>query len=169
MLRFLTAGESHGPSLVIIIEGLPAGLPIVEDDIQAELGRRRLGYGRGPRMKFEQDEVTIHAGIRHGRTLGSPVAIEVGNTEWPKWTEEMSPDPGAPATILTQPRPGHADLAGMQKYGFADARDVLERASARETAARVAAGSLAKALLAQLGVSVLSHIVQLGPARTEAG
>src|SRR5580698_7727502 len=162
MLRFLTAGESHGPSLVIIIEGLPAGLPIVEEDIQAELGRRRLGYGRGPRMRFEQDELTIHAGIRHGRTLGSPVAIEIGNTEWPKWVEEMSSAPGMPSKILTEPRPGHADLAGMQKFGFADARDVLERASARETAARVAAGALAKALLAELGVAVLSHVVGIG-------
>src|SRR5687768_5942796 len=166
MLRFLTAGESHGKALVVVVEGLPAGLPITVEDVQAELARRRLGYGRGPRMKFEQDEVTLVGGIRHGRTLGSPVAIEIGNTEWvrsDKWHEEMSPAPGETQSPLTQPRPGHADLAGMQKYGFTDARDVLERASARETAARVAAGSLAKALLSHLGVSVLSHVIQMGP------
>jgi chorismate synthase len=165
MLRFLTAGESHGRSIVVIVEGVPAGLAFGAGAVQDELARRRLGYGRGPRMRFEQDEVTLIGGLRHGRTLGSPVAIEIANTEWPKWTEEMSPDPGAPERILTQPRPGHADLAGMQKYGFADARDVLERASARETAARVAAGSLAKAMLAELGIAVLSHIIALGGAR----
>jgi chorismate synthase len=162
MLRFLTAGESHGQALVVIVEGLPAGLPVTAEDVQGELGRRRLGFGRGPRMRFEADEVTLLGGVRHGRTLGAPVAIEIANTEWPKWTEEMSPAPGTPGKVLTQPRPGHADLAGMQKYGFADARDVLERASARETAARVAAGTLAKLLLGHLGVSVLSHVVQLG-------
>src|SRR5213075_1440118 len=136
--------------------------------VQGELARRRLGYGRGPRMRFEQDEVTLLGGVRHGRTLGSPVAIVVGNSEWvksDKWHEEMSPAPGATKSPLTQPRPGHADLAGMQKYGFDDARDVLERASARETAARVAAGALAKALLAHLGVEVVSHVIQLGPVR----
>src|SRR6202023_3149604 len=122
-----------------------------------------MGYGRGPRMRFEQDEITLLGGIRHGRTLGSPVAIEIGNTEWPKWEQEMSPAPGRTQKSLTQPRPGHADLAGMQKYGFGDARDVLERASARETASRVAAGACAKALLAHLGVQILSHVVQLGP------
>ncbi len=169
MLRFLTAGESHGRSIVVIVEGVPAGLAFGAPQVQSELARRRLGYGRGPRMRFEQDEVTLIGGLRHGRTLGSPVAIEIANTEWPKWTEEMSPDPGAPERILTQPRPGHADLAGMQKYGFADARDVLERASARETAARVAAGSLAKALLSTLGIEVLSHIIQLGAAKAERG
>jgi chorismate synthase len=169
MLRFLTAGESHGRSIVVIVEGVPAGLAFGAAAVQDELARRRLGFGRGPRMRFERDEVTLIGGLRHGRTLGSPVAIEIGNTEWPKWTEEMSPDPGRPERILTQPRPGHADLAGMQKYGFADARDVLERASARETAARVAAGSLAKALLAELGICVLSHIVALGGARAEGG
>ena len=153
MLRFLTAGESHGPALVVVVEGLPAGLPVTVEDIQAELARRRLGYGRGPRMRFEQDEVTLVGGVRHGRTLGSPVAIEIANTEWTrnpdKWGTEMSPraEDGPTQAPLTQPRPGHADLAGMQKYGFVDARDVLERASARETAARVAAGTLAKALL----------------------
>ncbi len=169
MLRYLTAGESHGRAIVVTVEGLPAGIPFGAEQVRAELTRRRLGYGRGPRMRFEQDEVTLLGGLRHGRTLGSPVAIEIANTEWPKWTEEMSPDPGRPERVLTQPRPGHADLAGMQKYGFADARDVLERASARETAARVAAGALAKAFLAQLGVEVVSHIVQLGTARAERG
>ncbi len=164
MLRYLTAGESHGKSLVVILEGLPAGLHIAREEITGELSRRRLGYGRGPRMRFELDEIEILAGVRHGRTLGSPVAIEIANTEWPKWTEEMSPDPGQPSKILTAPRPGHADLAGMQKYGFADARDVLERASARETAARVVAGCLAKALLAEIGVAVVSHITAIGSA-----
>jgi chorismate synthase len=166
VLRFLTAGESHGRALVVVVEGLPAGLPVTEHDIALELGRRRLGYGRGPRMRFEADEITLTGGIRHGRTLGSPVAITIGNSEWPKWTEEMSPAPGRPTAVLTQPRPGHADLPGMLKYGFDDARDVLERASARETAARVAAGALAKLLLAHIGVSVLSHIVGLGDATT---
>jgi chorismate synthase len=163
VLRFLTAGESHGQGLVVIIEGLPAGLPITEEQIQSELGRRRLGYGRGPRMRFEKDQLTLIGGIRHGVTLGSPVAIEIGNTEWPKWEQEMSPAPGQTAKPLTQPRPGHADLVGMQKYGFADARNVLERASARETAARVAAGAVAKALLAELGTQIVSHVIAMGP------
>ena len=166
MLRYLTAGESHGRALVVIVEGLPAGLPVQAGDIADELKRRRLGYGRGPRMRFEADEITLTGGIRHGRTLGSPVAIEIANSEWPKWTEEMSPEPGRPAAVLTQPRPGHADLPGMLKYGFEDARDVLERASARETAARVAAGTLAKLLLSHLGVTIVSHIVGLGDAVT---
>jgi chorismate synthase len=165
VLRYLTAGESHGQALVVIVEGLPAGLPITIEAVADELARRRLGYGRGPRMRFERDDVEFLAGVRHGRTLGSPVGIVIRNTEWPKWTEEMSPAPGATAKPLHQPRPGHADLAGMQKYGFDDARDVLERASARETAARVAAGTLAKALLSHLGVSVLSHVIQIGSAR----
>jgi len=165
-LRYLTAGESHGRALVVIVEGLPAGLPVQAGDIADELKRRRLGYGRGPRMRFEADEITLTGGIRHGRTLGSPVAIEIANSEWPKWTEEMSPEPGRPASVLTQPRPGHADLPGMLKYGFEDARDVLERASARETAARVAAGTLAKLLLSHLGVTIVSHIVGLGDAVT---
>jgi chorismate synthase len=167
MLRFLTAGESHGRALVVIVEGLPAGLLVTAEDIQRGLARRRLGFGRGPRMRFEADEVTLVGGVRHGRTLGSPVAVEIANTEWPKWETEMSPGPGLPSKVLTQPRPGHADLSGMLKYGLDDARDVLERASARETAARVAAGTLAKLLLAQIGVDVLSHVVQLGPERAE--
>jgi chorismate synthase len=172
MLRYLTAGESHGQALVVIIEGLPAGLAITVEDLQVELGRRRLGYGRGPRQRFEVDQLTLIGGVRHGRTLGSPVAIEIGNTEWTrsdKWHAEMSPAPGQTQTPLTQPRPGHADLAGMQKYGFTDARDVLERASARETAARVAAGAVAKALLRPLGVDILSHVIQMGPARATSG
>lgn len=171
VLRYLTAGESHGKALVVIVEGLPAGLRVTVEDIQSELARRRLGYGRGPRQRFEQDELTLLGGVRHGRTLGSPVAIEIGNSEWvrsDKWHEEMSPAPGVTKDPLTQVRPGHADLAGMQKYGFSDARDVLERASARETAARVAAGALAKLLLAELGVGIMSHVVQLGAARSEA-
>jgi len=170
VLRFLTAGESHGRALVVVVEGLPAGLPVTVEAVSAELARRRLGFGRGPRMRFEADEVTLVGGVRHGFTLGSPVAIEIANSEWAaKWTEEMSPAPGRTRRPLTAPRPGHADLAGMQKYGFDDARNVLERASARETAARVAAGALAKALLAEIGVEVLSHVIQLGPVRASAG
>ena len=168
MLRLLTAGESHGQGLVVILEGLPAGLEITAEQIQDELARRRLGFGRGPRMRFERDELTLIGGIRHGRTLGSPVAIEIANTEWPKWEQEMSPAPGRTEKPLTQPRPGHADLPGMQKYGFEDARDVLERASARETAARVAAGAVAKALLRELGVQVVSHVVQMGPVESKS-
>ena len=163
----MTAGESHGRALVVIVEGLPAGLPVTVEELAKELARRRLGYGRGPRMRLEADELTLLGGVRHGRTLGSPVAVQIANTEWPKWEEEMSPHPGRPKKVLTQPRPGHADLAGMQKYGFDDARDVLERASARETAARVAAGGLAKALLGRLGMSVLSHVVAIGGERVE--
>ena len=166
MLRFLTAGESHGPSLTVIVEGRPAGLPITAEQIGDQLARRRLGYGRGPRMRFERDEIRLTGGIRHGRTLGSPVSIEILNTEWPKWEIEMSPAPGTPTDKLTAPRPGHADLVGMQKYGFDDARDVLERASARETTARVAAGALARALLAELGISIVSHVVRIGAAAT---
>ncbi len=169
MLRYLTAGESHGQALVTVVEGLPAGLEVTAEDIQVELGRRRLGYGRGPRQRFEVDEIELLGGIRHGRTLGSPVSILIKNTEWFRsdvWHEEMSPAPGATKKPLTQPRPGHADLSGMQKYGFDDARDVLERASARETAARVVAGALAKKLLSTLGVEVLSHVIQMGSVRT---
>ena len=169
MLRYLTAGESHGQALVVIVEGLPAGMKVTAEDIQAELGRRRLGYGRGPRQRIEQDEIVLIGGIRHGRTLGSPVAIEIKNSEWFRsdvWHEEMSPAPGATKKPLTQPRPGHADLTGMQKYGFTDARDVLERASARETAARVVAGALAKLLLKEIGVDILSHVTQMGSAKS---
>jgi len=171
VLRYLTAGESHGRALTVIVEGLPAGLPILAEHIETELARRRLGYGRGPRQRFEEDRVTLVGGVRHGRTLGSPVSIEIQNSEWfrdDKWHAEMSPAPGATEFPLTQPRPGHADLVGMQKYGFTDARDVLERASARETAARVAAGALAKQLLSHLGVGVLSHVVRMGDAAAPA-
>lgn len=168
VLRYLTAGESHGKALTVIVEGLPAGLPILAEHIESELARRRLGYGRGPRQRFEKDVITLVGGVRHGRTLGSPVAIEIQNSEWfrsDKWHAEMSPEPGNTSSPLTQPRPGHADLVGMQKYGFTDARDVLERASARETAARVAAGALAKQLLAHIGVGIVSHVVQMGSVR----
>jgi chorismate synthase len=172
MLRYLTAGESHGQALVVVVEGLPAGIEITVEDIQSEMARRRLGYGRGPRQRFEVDDLTLIGGVRHGRTLGSPVAIEIKNTEWyrsDRWHAEMSPAPGHTEEPLTQVRPGHADLAGMQKYGFTDARDVLERASARETAARVAAGALAKKLLSYLGIDVISHVVQMGTAKVPAG
>ena len=178
MLRWLTAGESHGPSLVAILEGLPAHVRVTSADIAEALARRRLGYGRGARMKFEQDEVTITGGIRHGETMGGPVAIQVGNTEWPKWEQVMSADPVdqdeldalARNAPLTRPRPGHADLVGMQKYDFDEARPVLERASARETAARVALGRVASAFLEQAtGASVLSHVVELGGVAAPAG
>jgi chorismate synthase len=171
MLRWLTAGESHGPALVAILEGLPSGVSVTTADVAEALRRRRLGYGRGARMRFEQDEVEIIGGIRHGRTLGGPVAIRVGNTEWPKWETVMSADPVDPDVLaeqarnapLSRPRPGHADLVGMQKYGFDDARPILERASARETAARVAIGEVARAFCRQvLGVEILSHVVALG-------
>jgi chorismate synthase len=170
MLRWLTAGESHGPELIAVIEGFPAGVPITLEDVQADLARRRLGYGRGARMKFEADEVSLSGGIRHGMSQGGPVALRVANTEWPKWETVMSPHPvsdeeltGGRSTALTRPRPGHADLTGMQKYGFDDSRPVLERASARETAARVALGAVARAFLRELGISVLSHTVAIGP------
>ncbi|MEY3616306.1 MAG: chorismate synthase, partial [Actinomycetota bacterium] len=165
MLRYLTAGESHGQALVVIVEGLPSNMPVVVADIADELARRRLGFGRGPRQKFEQDEIELIGGIRHGRTLGSPVAIVIKNSEWFRsdvWHEEMSPHPGATKKPLTQPRPGHADLVGMQKYDFVDARDVLERASARETSARVVAGALAKLLLKHIGVEIVSHVTAMG-------
>jgi len=171
MLRWLTAGESHGPLLTAILEGLPAGVAVTTGGIQVQLARRRLGYGRGARMSFEQDEVRIVGGVRHGLTMGAPVAIEIGNTEWPKWERVMAADPVDPDELaglarnapLTRPRPGHADLVGMQKYGFDDARPVLERASARETAARVALGTVASAFLEQtVGARVLSHVVALG-------
>lgn len=178
MLRWLTAGESHGPALVAILEGLPADVHVTTAQVAAALARRRLGYGRGARMTFEADEVTFAGGVRHGRTLGSPIAIQVGNTEWPKWDVVMSADPVAPELLdglarsapLTRPRPGHADLAGMQKYGFDDARPVLERASARETAARVALGAVASAFLRQAyGVQLVSHTVELGTVAVPAG
>jgi len=169
MLRWLTAGESHGPELIAVIEGFPAGVPILVEHIQADLARRRLGYGRGARMKFEVDEVTLSSGIRHGITQGGPISVRIANTEWPKWETVMSPHPVAPedleggrAGALTRPRPGHADLAGMQKYGFDDSRPVLERASARETAARVALGAIARALLGELSIDVVSHTVAVG-------
>lgn len=169
-MRFLTAGESHGQALTVTVEGLPAGLAVTAEQIQNELGRRRLGFGRGPRQRFEVDDIELLGGIRHGRTLGSPVSIMIRNTEWFRsdvWHEEMSPAPGKTKKPLTTPRPGHADLTGMQKYGFDDARDVLERASARETAARVAAGALAKLLLAELGTTVISHVIQMGAERSQ--
>ncbi|MCM3513693.1 chorismate synthase [Nocardioides sp. P86] len=178
MLRWLTAGESHGPSLVAVLEGLPAHVQVTSDDIADSLARRRLGYGRGARMKFEQDQVTITGGVRHGETQGGPVAIIVGNTEWPKWEKVMSADPvdaEALASLarnapLTRPRPGHADLAGMQKYDFPDARPILERASARETAARVALGRVASNFLAQAcGATILSHVIELGGVRAPEG
>lgn len=172
MLRWLTAGESHGPELIAVIEGLPSGVPISMDGIRADLARRKLGYGRGSRMKFEQDELHLSGGVRHGFSMGSPVAIRIGNTEWPKWVEVMSPEPveisdksRGRSAALTRPRPGHADLAGMQKYGFDEARPVLERASARETAARVALGAVARAFLAELGISLVSHTLAIGPVR----
>jgi chorismate synthase len=167
-LRYLTGGESHGRAIAVIVEGLPAGLRVDAAAIADELARRRLGFGRGPRQRFERDELLILGGVRHGSTLGSPVVIEVPNLEWPKWEQEMSPEPGETEHPLTAPRPGHADLAGMQKYGFRDARNVLERASARETAARVAAGALAKALLAEIGIGVISHVIQMGSVKAAA-
>ncbi|WP_433430995.1 chorismate synthase [Nonomuraea sp. CA-141351] len=178
MLRWLTAGESHGPELVAILEGLPAGAEVTTAAIDEALRRRRLGYGRGARMKFEQDQVTIVGGVRHGRTMGSPVAIRIGNTEWPKWEKVMAADPIDPAELeglarnapRSRPRPGHADLAGMQKYGFDDARQVLDRASARETAARVALGEVARRFLKQaLGVDIVSHVTEIGGAKSPAG
>ena len=178
MLRWLTAGESHGPALVAMLEGVPAGVSVTSAEIGHELARRRLGYGRGARMAFEQDVVEIIGGIRHGVTLGSPVAIRVGNSEWPKWETVMAADPVDPEVLaaqarnapLTRPRPGHADLAGMQKYGHTDARPILERASARETAARVAVGTVAKALVKQaVGIDIVSHVIELGSAAAKPG
>jgi len=170
MLRWLTAGESHGPELVAILEGLPAGVPVTPEAIQADLARRKLGYGRGARMAFEQDQLDLSGGIRFGLTMGSPVALRIGNTEWPRWVDVMSATPVDPETLpkgrgaaLTRPRPGHADLVGMQKYDFPEARNVLERASARETAARVALGAVARAFLEGLGVRLLSHTLSIGP------
>ncbi|MBO0907404.1 MULTISPECIES: chorismate synthase [Arthrobacter] len=177
MLRWLTAGESHGPALVGIVEGVPAGVEVDSSMIQEALARRRLGYGRGARMKFEQDQVRLLGGVRHGLTQGGPVAIEVGNTEWPKWQQVMSPDPVDPALLaeqarnapLTRPRPGHADFTGMQKYGFDEARPVLERASARETAARVALGAVASSFLKSLGIELVSHTVSIAGVASPEG
>lgn len=176
MLRWLTAGESHGPELIAVLEGLPAGVPVSLEEIREDLARRKLGYGRGSRMKFEQDELHLSGGVVQGVSIGGPVAIRVGNTEWPKWTEVMSAEKtelseksrgrGAP---LTRPRPGHADLTGMQKYGFDEARPVLERASARETAARVALGAVARAFLRELGITLVSHTVSLGDVAVPSG
>ncbi|MDI5972162.1 chorismate synthase [Streptomyces sp. SL13] len=177
-LRWLTAGESHGPALVATLEGLPAGVPVTTDLVADALARRRLGYGRGARMKFERDEVTFLGGVRHGLTLGSPVAVMIGNTEWPKWEKVMAADPVDPDELaqlarnvpLTRPRPGHADLAGMQKYGFDEARPILERASARETAARVALGAVARSYLKETaGIELVSHVVELGAAKAPYG
>lgn len=171
VLRWITAGESHGRALVSVVEGMVAGVSVTSDDLAVQLARRRLGYGRGARMKFEADQVTLLAGVRHGITLGGPIAIEIGNSEWPKWETVMAADPVDPAELenisrnapLTRPRPGHADYAGMLKFGFEDARPVLERASARETAARVAAGTVARSFLRQaVGVEVLSHVISIG-------
>jgi chorismate synthase len=174
MLRWLTAGESHGPELVAIVEGMPAGIEITTSDVQDALARRRLGFGRGARMKFEQDQVQLSGGVRHGVSQGGPIAITIQNTEWPKWEQVMSADPidqedlsGARAEPLTRPRPGHADFTGMQKYGFLDSRPVLERASARETAARVALGEVASRFLSQLGVKLVTHTVAIGPVKSE--
>jgi chorismate synthase len=187
MLRWLTAGESHGPALVAVIEGLPAGVQVTAKNVQDALARRRLGYGRGARMKFEQDEVEFLGGLRHGVSLGSPIAIRIGNSEWPKWTTVMSPEPVSAEALaaaddvnaekelarnkpLTRPRPGHADLVGMQKYGHTDARPVLERASARETAARVALGEVAARFLEQAyGIRLVSHTVSIGTAADLTG
>ncbi|MGO1048754.1 chorismate synthase [Crossiella sp. CA198] len=178
MLRWITAGESHGPALVAVLEGLPAGVEVTTGELATQLARRRLGHGRGARMKFEADEVEFLGGVRHGRSQGGPVAVRIGNSEWPRWDKVMAADPVDPEELanlgrnapLTRPRPGHADLPGMLKYGFDDARPVLERASARETAARTALGTVAKAFLKQaLGVDVLSHVISIGTVAAPAG
>ncbi|WP_420099132.1 chorismate synthase [Corynebacterium sp.] len=183
MLRWTTAGESHGQALVSVVEDIPAGVPVTRAEVSRQLARRRLGYGRGARMKFEADEVTFLGGVRHGVTIGSPVAVMIGNTEWPKWTTIMSADPvdlsdeavakemdSGRGARLTRPRPGHADFSGMVKYGHDEARPVLERSSARETAARVAAGTFARALLREItGAEVVSHVLSIGPSDTYTG
>ena len=183
MLRWTTAGESHGQALISMLEHMPAGVPITRADISHQLSRRRLGYGRGARMKFEADEVTVLGGVRHGHTLGSPIAIMIGNTEWPKWTTIMSADPldmddedtikamnSGRGAALTRPRPGHADFAGMVKYRHREARPILERSSARETAARVAAATVARNFLREtLGVEVLSHVISIGASEPYQG
>jgi len=177
-LRWITAGESHGPAIVGILEGLPSGVEVTTHDLARDLARRRLGYGRGARMTFEADEVELTGGVRHGKTMGGPVAVRIGNSEWPKWETVMAADPVDAETLaaqsrnapLTRPRPGHADLAGMQKYDVDDARPILERASARETAARVALATVARAFLRQaLGVEVLSHVVSIGSVAAPTG
>ena len=178
MLRWITAGESHGPAIIAVLDGMPSGVEVTTAVVARDLARRRLGYGRGARMSFEADELELTGGVRHGRTMGGPVAVRIGNTEWPKWQTVMAADP-VPADVLasqarnaplTRPRPGHADLAGMQKYDVDDARLVLERASARETAARVALGAVARAFLRQaLGAEVLSHVVSIGSVTAPAG
>src|ERR687884_1042445 len=168
-LRFTTAGESHGPGLTAILEGLPAGLELRPEDIDRDLARRQLGHGRGGRMKIERDRAEVTSGVRHGKTLGGPIAVRVANRDYANWEERMSPWPvAADVPEVHLPRPGHADLAGVQKYGFTDVRNVLERASARETAARVAGGALAKGFLAALGVQVFSHVTQIGSVRAPA-
>ncbi|MBM7825441.1 chorismate synthase [Arcanobacterium pluranimalium] len=187
MMRWSTAGESHGPALIALFEGMPAGVHVSSSDVESALARRRHGYGRGTRQKFEQDSLQILSGVRHGVTLGSPIALQIGNSEWPKWQTVMSADPVDPSDLLidagtgderevarnkklTKPRPGHADLIGMNKYGFDDARNVLERASARETAARVALGCLASRYLAQVAdIGIVSHVVQIGSQKAERG
>ena len=178
MLRWSTAGESHGPALAALIEGIPAGVSVTSKDIDAALARRRLGYGRGARMSFEADVLEIIGGVRHGLTLGSPIALRIGNSEWPKWDQVMAADPVDPDVLeglkrnapLTRPRPGHADLAGMQKYDFDEARPILERASARETAARVALGEIAAQFVEQAtGATIVSHVVEIGTAKAPAG
>jgi len=176
MLRWLTAGESHGPELIATLEGLPAGVPVSMDGVRADLARRKLGYGRGARMKFEEDELTFSAGIRLGFSMGSPIALRIGNTEWHRWVDVMSATPVDPTSFpkgrgapLTRPRPGHADLVGMQKYGFDEARNVLERASARETAARVALGAIARAFLKELDIELVSHTLSIGTVRVPEG
>lgn len=173
-MRWITAGESHGPELIAVLEGLPAGVPVTTREVQDALARRRLGYGRGARMKFEKDEVSLSGGVRHGLTQGGPIAITIANTEWPKWKDVMSADPveadslsGARAEPLTRPRPGHADFTGMQKYGFQEARPVLERASARETAARVALGAVAAKFLNAMGIELITHTVSVGTISSE--
>ena len=168
MFRYLTAGESHGPALSVIVDGMPSGVPIETKFIADELARRRLGFGRGPRMKIEQDNLELLSGVRFGLSLASPIALVIRNSEWSKWERVMSPEGHQAGNVLTEPRPGHADLVGMQKYGFEDARNVLERSSARETAARVGAGALAKLFLSQVGVQVISHVVSIGSAEARS-
>jgi chorismate synthase len=168
MFRYLTAGESHGPALSVIVDGMPSGVPIETKFIADELARRRLGFGRGPRMKIEQDNLELLSGVRFGLSLASPIALVIRNSEWSKWERVMSPEGHQAGNVLTEPRPGHADLVGMQKYGFEDARNVLERSSARETAARVGAGALAKLFLSQVGVQIISHVVSIGSAEARS-